>query len=55
MLVKASYQMLTALVGIAGKAGHIFQRLKTDKAYPDLMVILHLVHERSLGKVDPPP
>jgi hypothetical protein len=34
-----------------GKAGHIFQRLKTEKAYPDLMVILHIVHERSLGKV----
>ena len=24
-----------------GKAGHIFQRLKNDKAYPDLCVILH--------------
>jgi len=33
-----------------GKAGHVFQRLKADKAYPDLMVILHLVHEDKLGK-----
>eukprot|EP00282_Hemiselmis_andersenii_P016683 CAMPEP_0114124890 /NCGR_PEP_ID=MMETSP0043_2-20121206/9017_1 /TAXON_ID=464988 /ORGANISM="Hemiselmis andersenii, Strain CCMP644" /LENGTH=319 /DNA_ID=CAMNT_0001217797 /DNA_START=31 /DNA_END=990 /DNA_ORIENTATION=- len=33
-----------------GKAGHIFQRLKNEDAFPDLIVILHLVHERSLGK-----
>ena len=33
-----------------GKAGHIFQRLKADKCYPDLMVILHLVHEDKLAK-----
>lgn len=24
-----------------GKAGHIFQRLKTENCYPDLLVILH--------------
>lgn len=33
-----------------GKAGHIFQRLKSENCFPDLLVILHLVHERSLGK-----